>query len=97
MHTRKVAYVETREVKTGYWDKIVTVEFLDQMSRAQEKMSLYKLLKHVYGTEGIRWNLRWTLLGADIRFHKENDYASFCLFYTVDKESMSPLESMYPK
>lgn len=69
------------------WSYIVTVRFKDTFNTKNNQRNLYDELSSVYGDVSIKWSVRWTIDGADIRFRDEKDAMSFWFFYITDYES----------
>jgi len=53
----------------------------------QQKQFLI-IMNESYGPEEIRWNIRWSDYGADIRFDNASDAGSFIMLHTVTRDVM---------
>lgn len=89
----------------GRWSQLVSVWF-DHTSKSYKddimkafkeiRQEFLEFMKTNYGEQELRWSLRWTDMGADIRFDNESDAASFLMLYTYDRD-VTDLEKSYRK
>ena len=96
----KFEFGYTKQIEGSRWKCLVSIYF--DMSNIYENLDLprrytiaredfLEFMAKTYGPQDKAWSVRWTDLGADVRFENDSDAASFMMFYTKELKADAKL------